>query len=235
MIKYCIFDLDGTLLNTINDLASACNRALAANGFNTHETDKYRYFVGNGVQKLVERALPEGYTAEDYTKVKKAFDEIYNAHFMDETKPYNGILPLLESLKNKGVTVAVVSNKPDEFSKPLIKQNFGEDTFSFVLGAVEGMPKKPAPDGVERCIKFFGAQKDECVYIGDSDVDILTAKNAGLVSIGAEWGFRGYCELAEAGADYIAEEPKDVEYYIKKINTPPEDTVRLVMGPKWTL
>lgn len=218
MIKYCIFDLDGTLLNTINDLASASNRALTANGFNIHEVDKYRYFVGNGVQKLVERALPAGYTANDYTKVKKDFDEWYNAHFMDETKPYNGILKLLASLKAKGITVAVVSNKPDEFSKPLIKQNFGDNTFSFVLGAVEGMPKKPAPDGVERCIKFFGAQKDECVYIGDSDVDILTAKNAGLTSIGAQWGFRGYDELHKAGADYIAATPGDIEGFIEKIN-----------------
>lgn len=216
MIKCCIFDLDGTLLDTLDDLATSCNYALSLYGYKTYPTDDYRNFVGNGVSVLLDRVLPKAVDKEQKQKVLEAFLEHYSQHYIDLTVPYDGIEGLLRILKLKGYLVCVVSNKPHYYSKELITKIFGEKFFNMVLGAGEELPKKPAPDGVLYCMKKLGLSASECVYIGDSNVDILTAKNAGLPSIGVAWGFRGEEELRTAGADYIVQEPKEIVQVLEK-------------------
>lgn len=210
MIRCCIFDLDGTLLNTIDDLAASCNHALSEFGYAEHETDEYRHFVGNGVTKLIERAAPGGIAQTQISELQKAFETYYAAHFMDKTAPYGEVEALLRVLKLGGVHTCVVSNKPDAFTRGLVATIFGEKFFDAVLGASADTPKKPDPTGVLRCVQKLALTKSECVYIGDSDVDVFTAKKAGLLCIGAAWGFRGRQELAAAGADFIAETPMDI-------------------------
>lgn len=208
-IRCCIFDLDGTLLNTLNDLAASCNWALAQYGFATHDIEAYRYYVGNGVDKLIERAAPDA-TIEQKQAIKEAFSAHYAAHFMDLTVPYDGIEAVLRVLKLANIRTCVVSNKPHTFSIELVTRIFGAKFFDIIIGSSDDLPKKPNPEGVLMCMEKLGFSKDECVYIGDSDVDILTAKNAGVRSIGAVWGFRGKEELIAAGADMIAEHPMDI-------------------------
>lgn len=210
MYRLLIFDLDGTLLNTIDDLANASNYALSQFGFEVHEVDKYKTFVGDGVYKLVDRMLPKEHRSEEVKiKVKEAFDKYYKEHSLDCTKPYEGILELLEYLKARGVKVAVVSNKSHAFVSSLVKRIFGE-YIQLAYGQREGIPTKPDPFTVLEVIEKLGYQKEECIYIGDTNVDIYTGKNAGLKTVGVLWGFRTKQELIEAGADYIAKEVQDL-------------------------
>ena len=191
MIKSIIFDLDGTLLNTIEDLANACNYALTTLGYKTHEVEKYKTFVGNGRYKLVERMLPEDRRdMENIEKALKLFDTYYEKHMIDMTKPYDGIMEMLDSLINRGINIAVVSNKPHEFTTEVVKNYFG-DRFKVVYGHKKNTKEKPDPWAVLEVIEEFNVNKDECLYIGDSEIDINTAKNAGVKSVGVEWGFRG--------------------------------------------
>lgn len=206
MYKLAIFDLDGTLLDTIEDLANASNYALKQHEFEGHETYKYKKFVGDGVYKLVERILPESHRDEvTRAKVKETFDWYYKIHSFDCTKPYEGILEVLEGLREKGVHTAVVSNKPHLFAKELVKNVFGE-RIELAYGQRDGLPTKPDPHTVEEVIRHFGIKKEECIYIGDTNVDIFTGKNAGVKTIGVLWGFREREELVAAGADYVVEE-----------------------------
>ena len=203
MIKAVIFDLDGTLLNTIEDLANACNYALKQSDFPTHEVDKYKTFVGDGRYKLIERIVPaESKNDETISKVLELFDEYYEAHMIDMTKPYEGIIELLDKLNYSGLKLAVVSNKPHEFTVEVVKKFFG-DNLHITFGHRENTPTKPNPYSVLEAMELFNIAKDECVYVGDSNVDIETARNAGVKSVGVAWGFRGTGELQEAGADYI--------------------------------
>lgn len=203
MIEAVIFDLDGTLLDTIEDLANACNYSLKALGYNTYEVEKYKSFVGNGRHKLIERILPEGDKDRDvFSKALALFDKYYEEHMVDMTKPYKGIIELLDDLVEKGIKLAVVSNKPHKFTIRVVKKYFG-DRFNIVYGQREGYPVKPDPRTVFEVIDNLGVTLENCVYVGDSDVDIKTAKNSGVKSIGVAWGFRGQGELEEAGADFI--------------------------------
>ncbi len=207
LIKLAIFDLDGTLVNSLEDLADAVNYALRKNGFPEHETDEYRYLVGNGLAILIKRALPDGFCNEETeTAIKSDFDFYYNNHYCSKTKPYDGILELLKTLKENGIKLAVASNKPDTFAK-IIVEHFFKDTFDFVSGKTDSIPKKPAPDIVFKIIEELGVDKKNCIFAGDSDVDVLTAKNAGIISAGCLWGFRDFDELNKAGADYILSKP----------------------------
>lgn len=204
MIKVVIFDLDGTLLDTIDDLANACNYALNKYELDTYEVEKYKVFVGNGAYKLVKRALTHTHdNSEKFEKVFTAFKEYYNEHMIDMTKPYDGIIELLDEFKSKGLKLAVISNKPHEFTVEIVKKYFG-DRFDIVFGHRKDYPTKPDPISLLEVIETFDVSKRECIYIGDSDVDMITAENAGVSSIGVLWGFRTEEELVGNGAEYIA-------------------------------
>lgn len=211
MIKAAIFDLDGTLLNTLEDVVNACNYALKKCNFKTHSIEEYKVFVGDGRSKLIERIVPDEYKGNDEVKnnVLRLFDEYYSGHMLDMTKPYEGICEMLKSLKEKGVKLAVVSNKPDEFVGGIVKKYFG-DTFEIVHGQRTNYPVKPDPTTVYEVIEYFGIKLNESIYVGDSNVDIYTAKNAKVKSIGVAWGFRGEEELREAGADYIVYDSNEI-------------------------
>ncbi len=210
MIKSVIFDLDGTLLNTIEDLANACNYALTTLGYATNEVEKYKTFVGNGRYKLVERMLPENHRdIENIEKALKLFDDYYEKHMIDMTKPYDGIMEMLDQLINREINIAVVSNKPHEFTTEVVKNYFG-DRFKVVYGHKKNTKEKPDPWAVLEVIDEFKVNKDECLYVGDSEIDINTAKNARVKSVGVEWGFRGKGELESAGANYIVNKPEQI-------------------------
>lgn len=211
MTKLAIFDLDGTLINSIIDLADATNYALRECGFPEHTVDKYNYFVGDGVNNLILRAIPEGSHCDTtILKVKNLFSEYYNKHFSDKTYIYEGIIPLLNNLKTNGVKLAVASNKPDQFTKQIISDLFGTELFDFVQGNKEGIPHKPDSRIIKEAMSFLGVSDKETVMIGDTNVDIKTGKNAGIRTIGCLWGFRDELELKEAGADFIVSTPDEI-------------------------
>lgn len=209
MYKCVIFDLDGTLLNTLEDLADAGNYALAAMGFPQHETEKYKYFVGNGIPKLIMRIVPDGCSDENRERVHEFFSEYYGAHCRDKTKPYRGIVPMLQKLKDNNIKVAVATNKDHSFSAELINDFFGSSV-DMVLGRKDGFPKKPDPYAVNYILGKLGTQKSDALYVGDSNVDMQTAINAGVCSCGVLWGFRTKKELIESGACHIAASPEEL-------------------------
>ena len=205
MIKTVLFDLDGTLLNTIDDLADAGNWVCAQHGWPTFTVERFKHMVGNGIPKLVERFSPENArTPEQLTATLAEFTARYDAHKEDKTAPYPGIPELLAALKAEGVQTAVFSNKADAFCGKIIEHYFGPDSFSLVRGSRPGVPTKPDPAGV------YSLMAD----LGDSDVDILTGHNAGLPALGVLWGFRGEAELTAAGADALAAKPEDILTYL---------------------
>ena len=193
--------MDGTLLNTLDDLHISVNIMLEPNGFATRSYDEIRSFVGNGVAKLVERALPNG-TDENFEKYLAQFKDIYNEHKNDNTAPYAGVMELLREVKSHGYKSAIVSNKYDEAVQQLKNETF-EGLVDFALGEGNGIATKPAPDGVWLALAKLGVSKDESVYVGDSEVDLLTAKNAGMECIAVTWGFRDEDFLIDNGAKNI--------------------------------
>ncbi len=199
MYQLAIFDMDGTILNTLEDLRISINHALVENGFPERTFEEVRRFVGNGTQKLVERSVPEGTSEEKQQKVLASFDEYYAVHCADYTKAYPGIVEALQELKKRNIKTAVVSNKPDYGVQSLCEKYF-KGLFDFPVGMKEGMRKKPAPDAVLQVLKHFEAAKEAAVFIGDSDVDVQTARNAGLACVGVTWGFRDREVLQNAGA-----------------------------------
>lgn len=211
MYRAAIFDLDGTLLNTIKDLATACNVALEAFNYPTHDEETYKIYVGNGIYKLVERSMPEDKRdRENVLKVKAVFDAHYAEHSLDQTKPYEGIIELLTKLKERGISCGVVTNKAHDYAVKLIQLFFG-DLIEHTIGQKDGIPTKPDPYSVFEMISYFEVSSKECLYIGDSNVDVETAQAAGVDSAGVLWGFRGEEELAKAGAKYIVSTVKELE------------------------
>ena len=209
--KVALFDLDGTVLNTLDDLADAVNTVLATNKMPLRTCDEVRQFVGNGIAKLIERAVPNGTDDATVDKVVADFKTYYSAHSADKTAPYAGIPEMLGALRAKGVRTAVVSNKADFAVQPLVKQYFG-DLFDMAIGEdVEKRPAKPAPNMVRHVLETLGARAEDAVYIGDSDVDVLTAKNAGLSCIAVTWGFRDRECLKNAGATVFADTPDELQ------------------------
>ena len=210
-IKLVIFDLDGTLLNTISDLAHSSNFALEQNGFPGHPIEAYKFFVGNGINKLIERALPENEKSEEnITRVKNSFRTYYDEHNTDYTIPYEGINELLITLQSYGCILAVASNKYQAATEKLIRYSFPDISFAAVFGQRENVPVKPDPAIVYDILKITDISPEEAFYIGDSGVDMQTALNSGIFSIGVTWGFRPRAELEAAGADYIADTTAEI-------------------------
>ena len=210
MIKLAIFDLDGTVCDTIEDLAEATNYALGSLGHPTHETEKYKYFVGNGIPKLIYRALPEkNRTEPEISEAKKLMLDYYAVHFADNSAPYSGIMEMLSTLKEKGIHIAICTNKAHNMAVTIAEKIFG-GIFEDVIGQQEGRPLKPDSFSPMEIINKFGVKPEETVFIGDSGVDMQTAVNTGTDSIGVTWGFRTVDELKENGAGHIAETPSDI-------------------------
>lgn len=211
MIKLCIFDMDGTVVNTIDTIAYFANNALNKFGLESIETNEYKTLVGNGAYVLVKRMIDfVGGTDEDFEKVYEYYNSTYDNDFMYLTEPYEGIIDMLEELKKNGIKIAILSNKPDITAKKVSRELFGENLIDLCYGGREGKALKPDPESVFEIIDLFGVEKDECLYIGDTATDIQTAKNAGLYSVGVLWGFRDEKELRDAGADMIVSSPTEI-------------------------
>ena len=211
MKKLVIFDLDGTLLNTIADLAHSTNYALEKNGFPTHQLGEYNYFVGNGINKLFERALPEGEkTEENIAKIRRDFLAHYEVHNADNSRPYEGIPELLLALQEKGVQIAVASNKYQAATTKLVGYFFPNIHFTAVLGQREGVKTKPDPGIVAEIREKAQVDAADTLYIGDSNVDMQTAINSGVDGCGVTWGFRPASELESYHPKYIAQKASDI-------------------------
>lgn len=213
--KAVVFDLDGTLLYTLEDLKNATNYALKQNGMPERTLDEVRRFVGNGVKLLMERAVPQGADNPKFEKTFSDFKEYYEAHCNDNTAPYDGIMELLKELKLNGIKLAIVSNKLDPAVKEL-NQLYFKEYMTSAVGEMEeeGIRKKPAPDMVQKALKELGVTQDEAIYVGDSDVDIATAKNSGLECVSVTWGFRDVEFLKEHGATNLIDEPVELLNYV---------------------
>ena len=209
MYNTYIFDLDGTLLSSLADLAASCNYALRTNGMPERTLDEVRRFVGNGVKKLMERATPDGLQNPLFDKTLADFRQHYMKHNLDTTCPYEGVMPMLEELQRRGKKVAVVSNKFYAATQELCHHFFG-DLVTVAIGEREDIRKKPAPDTVIEALRQLNATAEESVYIGDSDVDIDTARNAGMPCISVLWGFRDKDFLIEHGATTVVATPQEI-------------------------
>lgn len=204
-----LFDLDGTLLNTLEDIADGVNHALRKMNYPERTLDEVRQFVGNGVAMLIKRAVPEG-TSEELINTCLQFNkEYYSTHVNEKTRPYEGIMTLLKELKDKGYKVGVVSNKYDSAVKDLCHLYFS-DYVTVAVGNRTGVPTKPAPDCVYSAVQELGSTLGNTVFVGDSDVDVHTAHNAGIPCIGVAWGFRGRAFLESAGADIVIDNPTEL-------------------------
>ena len=210
-MKYqlAIFDLDGTILDTLDDLADSLNYALEKSGYPVRPRDEVRRFVGNGIRKLIERGVPSGTDAESVSRVHENFTAYYKVHCADKTKPYENIPELLKKLRENGVKTAVVSNKADYAVQDLCVQYF-EGLYDAAVGEREGVRKKPAPDSVNAVLEKLGVNRENSVYIGDSDVDVETARNSGMNCIAVDWGFRDRDLLISSGAEIIVSEPMKI-------------------------
>jgi phosphoglycolate phosphatase len=210
-----VFDLDGTLLDTLQDIADAANSVLARFGLPIHSVDAYRQFVGQGVRTLFRRALPEERGSDAFIESCAAgFREDYGRHWNVHTRPYPGIEELLTELARRGVRMAVLSNKPDAFTKRCIREYFPAARFELVLGQRDGVPQKPHPAGAREIVDHVGIPAERFVYLGDSGLDMQTARDAGMYPVGVSWGFRSIDQLSRAGARAIIRQPIELlEYF----------------------
>lgn len=210
-----IFDLDGTLLNTLEDLADSVNYVLKENNFPLRTLEEVRCFVGNGIRNLIERSVPQKTPIEIIDKVHQEFITYYKTHCMEKTKPYDGILPLLNNLKKSGCKTAVVSNKAN-YAVQILCEKYFNNLLDISFGEQEGIPKKPAPDLVYKVLQTLHINPENAVYIGDSDVDIITARNTNMDEIIVNWGFRDTEFLKNHGAKIIVSSPEEIEEIILK-------------------
>lgn len=211
MIYCVIFDLDGTLLNTLDDLCDSTNFALQQFGYPVRTLEEVRGFVGNGVKKLIERALPNGEDNKDFDSCLKFFKEHYSKNMYNKTAPYDGIMEMLKAIRLAGIHTAVVSNKFDSAVKDLCKKYFG-DLIQVAIGENEraGIRKKPSPDSIFKAMEELKVSIDNVIYVGDSETDVQTSKNAEIDCIGCTWGFRGKDVLLNEGARYIIDAPCEI-------------------------
>ncbi len=207
----CVFDLDGTLADSLNDLAASCDEALSLFELPTHSIEEYRFFVGNGIRNLVCSAMGEKSEDEKLQRsVFETFNIIYDERCLEQTRPYSGIVQMLGELKESGVIIGVLSNKADAFAKRIVDALFDKGLIDIVYGQRSDYPRKPAPDSLYALLDQINCEKSKCLYIGDSNVDVATAKNAGVDFCGVEWGFRGYNELKNSGAEVIVKDPSEI-------------------------
>ena len=206
-----IFDLDGTLVNSIHDLGNAANHALQKFGYSTHELSAYRFMVGNGVKALLRRALPEEERLDDViARLMGDFKEFYNEHLTDYTRPYPGIEELLAELNRREINIAVLSNKYQAAVESIVRQLFPDIRFAALMGNVDGIPAKPDPSGVFQILTACPTPKADVLYVGDSGIDMDTARRAAVDSVGVTWGFRPRRELEDHYADTIVTAPADI-------------------------
>lgn len=210
MFRFVLFDLDGTLLNTIDDLADSGNWVCRRHGWPVHSVEEYKRFVGDGITKLVERFTPEEIcTPRQIQQVLEEYLPYYDAHKQDKTAPYPGMPELIQALLDRGIQSGVLSNKADELVGPIM-EHYYPGQFLWVQGALPEKPTKPDPTLLHRLVARMGAEAGETLFVGDSEVDIQTAKNGGLTSCGVLWGFRSRQELIHAGADYLVQTPQQL-------------------------
>lgn len=207
--KAVIFDLDGTLVNSLNDLADSVNIVLASYNLPTHDVESYKYRVGNGIRKLMQRSLPDD-KQDLLDEALEKFKAVYARHNMDKTRPYESITELLEKLCAQNIKLGVCTNKHDEAAKVIIKALFGEDIFDEIIGDKQGLKRKPDPGKVLAMAQNWNLQPQEIAYLGDSGVDMQTAVNAGMLAVGVLWGFRTETELKENGADILISSPLEL-------------------------
>ena len=208
--KGAIFDLDGTLLNTIGDIADSVNHVLTENGYPNFTAEEYRLKLGSGFKHLIEQSLPLETYEETRNSIMKEFVHTYETNFMNKTVPYEGIDKMLDELNTMGIKIAVNSNKGDYFVKKLVNKYFRRIPFIGVYGEREGIPKKPDPAAANEILSMMGLESHEVIYIGDSSHDMLTGRNANMDKIGVLWGFRGREDLIQAGADHIVSSPEEI-------------------------
>ncbi len=211
MLKLCIFDMDGTVVNTINSIAYFANRALNLYSLPSIETEKFKLMVGKGARVLVEKMIDEvGGSQEDFEKVYPEYNTTYDNDFLYLTQAYDGVCDMLHELKALGIKCVILSNKPDGTAKKVSDALFGSELIDVCYGARDNFPLKPDPAAVFDILREFNVTGEQCLYIGDTATDITTAKNAKLTSIGVLWGFRDEKELKDAGADYIIAKPAQI-------------------------
>lgn len=206
-----LFDLDGTLLDSLGDLAESMNAVLRERGLPTHELDAFRYFIGDGIRELVKRSLPEALQEDESSLV--SFLEAYRASYEARwhlSKPFPGVPEMLDALQERGTALAVVSNKPDPFTQKCVQRIFSKWSWDGIAGQRDGVPRKPDPAGALTLASEWGVDPKDCWFVGDSDVDMQTGVNAGMHAVGVTWGFRTEDELREAGAEHIIHSPNEL-------------------------
>lgn len=215
-MKACIFDLDGTLTNTLESMTYSVNLTLKEMGLSQITKDQCRMFVGNGARVLIEESLKVSGDpkASRIEKGMKIYGRIFDQNCTYHVTPYEGIPEMLKALKDRGIHLAVLSNKPDRQTVKVVKEIFGDNIFDYAQGQKDGIRRKPAPDGVWYLMEQMQVSKEECLYIGDSEVDAATGKNAGLKTIGVLWGFRDRKTLETAGADHLIERPEELLQFV---------------------
>lgn len=220
MIKACIFDMDGTVVDTINSIAYFANNALNKYGLDSIDTEKYKILVGNGAKVLVERMVAHtGGSESDFEKVYKEYTTTYENNFMYLAKPYEGIMDMLNELKSMGIESVILSNKPHSTAIKISDTLFGSDLIKHCFGGRDGIKLKPDPSALFEIIDLLGVKGEECLYIGDTSTDMKTGKNADVFTVGVLWGFRGREELESSGADAIISKPGELIDIIKEKNS----------------
>lgn len=208
--KGLIFDLDGTLLNSLVDIADAVNQVLQQYHFETHEFDAYKNFIGNGIEVLARKALPQNINEKEFQVLFAEIKASYKVRQNTKTAAYDGIIAMLEDAQAKGIRLAILSNKPHEFVPPTIERYFPGIKFEYTFGSREGVEKKPNADAVFELLDNMGLNREDCFFVGDTSTDIMTAKNANMESIGVLWGFRNREELEKSGANFVISHPKEI-------------------------
>ncbi len=217
MYKAVIFDLDGTLVNSLDDLAVATNYSLQQHGLNTYPVEDYKYLIGDGMVKLIERAIPDDkLDADTFQSVFDCFMNYYRSHYLVHTRAYDGIFEAVNDLNAMGLKLAVVSNKADDMTNIIVKEFFG-DIFTSVTGKREGYPTKPDPTLTLKIIDEMGVTPDECIFVGDSGMDCANAVNSGCYPLGVLWGFRKREELLLNGAKTIVSSPNEIVPFVKEM------------------
>lgn len=215
MKKAIIFDLDGTLLNTIVDLSETVNIVLEKHNFPIHSIDEYKYFLGKGIEVLCRNAFPDVISEDSFQNYLKEVEKVYKIRQTLKTRPFDGIAEMLEELNNLGIKIAILSNKPHKFTEDTVKHYFPDINFEVIYGARDGFERKPSPDSALEISKIMNLNSEEIIFVGDSETDIKTGRNANMQSIGVEWGYRKKSELINSGAHYIINKPYDIFEYIK--------------------